>query len=381
MNCRVRYYQSYEDAVREWRYFRLPEVVATPVELIGTIITFIEGAEKEDLEHLQTLVQEQGGRAFRCDTAIRRMLVAGPPGLYQELAADYLGGALYESISNSLAPPMPVALPSGELKFDRTLIMGVLNVTPDSFSDGGRFFRKEDAVKRALEMADQGADIIDLGGESTRPFAQSVGKDVESERVIPVLKEIAPSLEIPISIDTIKPEVAKEALEAGAQIINDVSGLRNDDMIRLAAETQAPVILMHMRGSPQTMQLDIQYDDVIGDIALYFAGRLERAAALGIDRKKIVLDPGLGFGKTLENNLSIVRRLRELKSLGRPLTVGPSRKAFIGKILGKAETDRLEGTMAVVAASILQGASILRVHDVQEAVATAKMADSILKNQ
>ncbi|MBM4237077.1 MAG: dihydropteroate synthase [Euryarchaeota archaeon] len=257
--------------------------------------------------------------------------------------------------------------------------MGVLNITPDSFSDGGTFLRKEDAVRRAFEMVDEGADIIDVGGESTRPFSEPVTEDEEEARIIPVLREIVPSLGVPVSIDTRRPSVARKAVEIGAHIVNDVSGLRDGEMIRAVGELGVPAVLMHMLGEPRTMQLDIRYDDVVGDIMLFMKERMREASKGGVEETSIILDPGIGFGKELQHNLDIIRRLREFRCLGRPILVGPSRKAFIGKVLDLPKEERLEGTMAAVAASVINGASLVRVHDVKETVRVCRMIDAICR--
>jgi len=256
----------------------------------------------------------------------------------------------------------------------RTLIMGILNVTPDSFSDGGRFFEKNRAIERALEMVEEGADWIDVGGESTRPGATPVTLNEELERVLPVVEALSGKADI--SVDTMKSEVARLALQAGAEIINDVSALGADpDMAGVCAEYCAPVVLMHMRGTPATMQKDVGYIDLMAEVFKYLSERIDYAESRGIGREKIMLDPGLGFGKSIEGNLEIISRLAEFKSLGRPILVGPSRKSFIAGTIGKE--GRETGTVAAVAASILNGANAVRVHDVSGALAAARMADAL----
>ncbi len=262
----------------------------------------------------------------------------------------------------------------------RTYIMGILNVTPDSFSDGGKFFAEGDAISYAERISKEGADIIDVGGESTRPGARPVSEKEEIERVVPVIKALSKERKIIISIDTRKAKVARAALEAGAHMVNDVSGLRFDKkMARLVAERRVPVCIMHMRGTPRTMQKNPAYRDLMGEVI----GELEESIAIainaGILHGKIIVDPGIGFGKTVENNLEIFKRLRELKVLGCPILVGPSRKSFIGKVLGLPEGERVEGTAAAAALSIANGANIVRVHDVKEMVRVARMADAIIR--
>ncbi len=252
------------------------------------------------------------------------------------------------------------------LDWTRPYIMGVINVTPDSFSDGGRYLQPQSALEQAKRLVAAGADILDIGGESTRPFADPVPLEEELARVIPAIVLIRQHLpHIPISIDTYKVRVAEAALDAGADIINDISGLRFEpEMISLAREREVPVVVMHMKGRPRDMQLSPHYDDVLGEIEAFFKERLETLTTSGIDREKIILDPGIGFGKRFEDNLTILRELKRFLRLGRPLLVGPSRKAFIGQITGRPPEERDAGTMGAVAWSVLQGAHILRVHNV-----------------
>jgi len=262
----------------------------------------------------------------------------------------------------------------------RTLIMGVLNVTPDSFSDGGRFLDLDNAVAHAERMAEEGADIIDVGGESSRPGADPVDEEEEKRRVIPVIEEIIRRIDLPISIDTYKPSVAKEAIDSGAAIINDITALRDPEMMDLAAERKVGVVLMHMKGTPKTMQISPEYDDLISEIYSFLDERIEAALQGGIDRDRIMIDPGIGFGKRYEDNLEILRRLREFKSLGCPILIGTSRKSFIGKALGDLPVEeRLEGTAATVAISIANGADVVRVHDVKQMKRVATMTDAICR--
>ncbi|MCX6344429.1 MAG: dihydropteroate synthase [Armatimonadetes bacterium] len=263
----------------------------------------------------------------------------------------------------------------------KTLIMGVLNVTPDSFSDGGKFLDAQIAVEHALEMVNAGADIIDIGGESSRPGAEPVSSKEEMSRVLPVIRELASAISAPISIDTYKSEVAEAALDNGALIVNDISaGSFDPAMADLVAKRRCPAILMHMRGTPQDMQADTDYEDVMGEISGFLRSRLRVFIDAGADEKMLIIDPGIGFAKNTEQNLEILRRLRELKSIGRPLLVGASRKSTIGKVLGDVPPEeRLEGTAATVAIAIANGADIVRVHDVKEMARTAKMSDAIVR--
>ncbi len=262
---------------------------------------------------------------------------------------------------------------------ERTLIMGVLNVTPDSFSDGGHYFSKEDAVKQALNLEAEGADIIDIGGESTRPYAENVSLEQELERVIPVIEAISADVKVPISIDTYKAEVARKALDAGASIINDISALRFDsEMASVAAEAGVPLILMHMKGTPGDMQNDPVYTDLMGEITDFFKEAIGRAEKYGIEKDMLILDPGIGFGKSFDHNLEIIRDLNKFSTLDRPILLGTSRKAFIGKILDNDPEERDSGTMATLSACITNGAHIVRVHNVKMAKETVKVIDSIM---
>lgn len=257
--------------------------------------------------------------------------------------------------------------------------MGILNTTPDSFSDGGLFHAHQTAVSRGLAMVDEGADIIDIGGESTRPGSEPVSVEEELERVIPVIKELHRTTDTPISIDTSKARVADEACKAGAAMINDITGLRGDaDMATVAARHGVPVVIMHIKGTPRDMQREPYYDSLIEEICAYLREGAELAMAAGVKREDIILDPGIGFGKTQAHNLEILSRLGEIRAMGYPLLVGPSRKSFIGALTGGLPPEqRVEGTAAAVTASILNGADIVRVHDVREMTRVARVADAI----
>ncbi|MGA2026459.1 MAG: dihydropteroate synthase [Syntrophobacteraceae bacterium] len=260
----------------------------------------------------------------------------------------------------------------------RTLIMGILNITPDSFSDGGRFADHERALARAFELISAGADILDVGGESTRPGSDPVPLPVELERVIPVIRAVRESSDIPISIDTNKSEVALQSLAAGADIINDVSSLRFDPaMARVAAGSGAPVILMHMLGAPRTMQVNPVYESVISEIIAFLEQRMMFAVQNGIERSQIIVDPGIGFGKTVTHNLNIIRDLDRFSCMDRPIMLAASRKRFIGKVLGRPEDERELGTAVVNAFGIAAGAHILRVHDVAFHRGAVGLADAV----
>jgi dihydropteroate synthase len=265
----------------------------------------------------------------------------------------------------------------------KTNIMGILNITPDSFSDGGRHFDRPTAIEQGLRMAADGADIIDIGGESTRPGSAPVSLDEELRRTIPVIEELAKKISVPLSIDTYKAEVAQKALDAGASIINDISGLRFDpDMPKVVAKFNVPVVIMHIKGRPKDMQQNPVYEALIPEIMDYFRISIRLAKKFGIREDLMVLDPGIGFGKTFDHNLELLNNLEQLTLLEKPLLIGPSRKAFIGKILGEAAaTERLEGTAAAVAVSIMKGANIIRVHDVKEMAKVAKVVDAIKREK
>jgi dihydropteroate synthase len=262
----------------------------------------------------------------------------------------------------------------------RALIMGVLNVTPDSFSDGGEFFGCEKAVEHGAEMANDGADIIDVGGESTRPDAERVPADKELARVIPVIEKLSRKIDAFISIDTSKSVVARAALEAGASIINDVTGGRGDSaMFALAAEKKAALIIMHMQGTPQTMQINPTYDDVVGEVADFFRQQYTRALKCRIDPMTIAFDPGIGFGKTVEHNLELLANLPRLRIHDRPLVIGVSRKAFLGRISGtKKMSDRVAPTIALTSLLRERGAQVLRVHDVKANVDALRTTEALL---
>ncbi len=269
----------------------------------------------------------------------------------------------------------------GSVEYDfssRTHLVGILNVTPDSFSDGGKFYDVDSAVRHTVQMVEEGADIIDIGGESTRPGSKPISVEEELRRVLPVIQRSVEKIQVPISIDTYKSAVARKALEVGASIVNDISGLRFDpEMIDVIAEHKASVIVMHIKGTPQTMQQNPVYEDVVKEIKEYLQEGISLAEQRGI--QQIIIDPGIGFGKTLQHNLEIFRRLSEFEELNRPILLGPSRKSFIGAILNTPIDDRLEGTAAAVVVSIMNGAHLIRVHDVKTMKRVAMVTDAIVK--
>jgi len=257
--------------------------------------------------------------------------------------------------------------------------MGIVNVTPDSFSDGGRFSSPAKAVAHALELVTQGAEILDIGGESTRPGAETVSESEELRRVIPVIESLAAKVKIPLSIDTVKPAVARAALDAGASIINDVAANRSDDaMWKIAAEFGAGYVCMHAQGGPRTMQQNPAYKNVVRDVGAFFRERLEKLEAAGVAADQVVFDPGIGFGKTPGHNLQLLANLRRFTRLKRPLLLGVSRKSFIGKLLGAALNERLPASLACATLAVASGVQIIRVHDVAETVQAVRLAEALL---
>jgi len=260
-----------------------------------------------------------------------------------------------------------------------TLVMGIVNVTPDSFSDGGRFLDPSTAVAHGLALIGQGADILDIGGESTRPGATPVAEDEELRRVLPVIRDLARQVQVPISVDTMKPGVAGAALDAGASIVNDVGANRDDEaMWRVVAETGAGYVAMHMRGTPQTMQSAPMYENVVDEVHRFLADRLERLSNCGVSGDQVIVDPGIGFGKTVEHNLQLLAGMRRLTDLGRPVLVGVSRKSFMGKLLGETVGDRLPAALACTSLAVEAGVQLIRTHDVAQTVQTVRMTEAIL---
>lgn len=302
----------------------------------------------------------------------------------QPLGLRELASAIRELLSNLRRTTFVLKTPRRKITLaGRTLIMGIVNVTPDSFSDGGRFRSVDAAVDWGVRLEEEGADILDIGGESTRPGSERVSRKEEINRVIPVLEKLVCRIRIPVSVDTMKAEVARAAMHSGAEIINDISAMRFDrKMLEVMAESGSPVILMHMRGTPKTMQKgDLVYGSLMGEIIRFLGERIGKAVEGGVARENIIVDPGVGFGKKAKDNIRIIRHLRELKTLGRPVALGPSRKAFIGKATGvELPAERIEGTAAAVTAAILNGASILRVHDVGFMKRVAVMAEDLSRD-
>lgn len=269
--------------------------------------------------------------------------------------------------------------PSGKLDFSQgCLLMGILNITPDSFSDGGKFFDTQKAIDRGIEMAREGAALIDIGAESTRPGSKPVSVKEQIKRAVPVIKALSNKINVPISIDTTNPEVAQAAIEVGAGMINDISALRDDRMAKLAAKHQTPVVLMHMQGSPATMQTKPEYKDIVMEVLTFLMQRAQKAEEYGIAREKIFIDPGIGFGKTLEHNILLLKNIYKFVYTGYNVLVGTSRKSFIGALTGKENpSDRIFGTAATVALCIAAGVSIVRVHDIAQMLDVIKVTSAI----
>jgi dihydropteroate synthase len=329
---------------------------------------------------------------FSSSGASPELLVSGSPARLRRIGRRLAAASgLFEGLAEKIDSLLDNYLRS-DYKIDcrgkvldlgsRTHIMGVLNVTPDSFSDGGRYAAPDRALARAREMAAAGADIIDIGGESTRPGADPVPEDEELRRTIPLIERLAAELVVPLSIDTYKSSVARKALEAGASIVNDISGLRfSPDMAETAARYGAAVVIMHIKGTPRNMQQNPVYTDVVDEVREYLEEGIELAVKAGMDREKIMIDPGIGFGKNLAHNLALLNRLDEFRGIGRPLVLGTSRKKFIGTVLGiPVPEERGYGTAATVALGIERGATVVRVHDVVVMAQVARMTDAIVKS-
>jgi dihydropteroate synthase len=328
------------------------------------------------------------GRGFDCGTELTDAILMGTQKQFERLTSKLeqypgiqdLAHALEKTLKNLSKSHFTLRCRKGTLSFGKkTLLMGVLNVTPDSFSDGGRFFEKDRAVARGLEMVEEGIDLLDIGGESTRPGSQPIGPEEELRRVTPVIEGLVQKIDVPISIDTYKSSVAREAIRAGAEIINDISGLHFDPhLAEVAAAHKVPLVLMHIRGTPETMQADLHYDSLFSEILQSLRDSIEKAESAGVDPDQILIDPGIGFGKAPEQNLLILKHLSEFRVLGKPVLLGTSRKSFIARILRTEDlSERLDGTLATIAIGILNGAHIVRCHDVPQAKRAIAVADAI----
>ena len=339
---------------------------------------YLENPSEEQIRIVETLARESNGVVSTLDAGDARLCVY--IGSIEGIRARGIGADFAAAVERSSNREFALKLRDGLLTLgERTKIMGILNVTPDSFSDGGRFHNFDSAVAHAEKMAEDGADIIDVGGESTRPGSDPVPVEDEAARVVPVIEHLAKNLSVPISIDTCKAEIARRAVEAGAEIINDISALRFDPrMMDVAREAGCPIVLMHMRQTPKDMQRDPHYDALIPEVISFLRERITSCVEAGIDPEQIIVDPGIGFGKTVEHNLEIIRELDRFRALGRPILIGTSRKSTVGAVLDAEVDERIEGTAATVAVAITRHAHIVRVHDIQEMARVAKMTDAIM---
>ena len=327
------------------------------------------------------------GRGLDCSTQQTDAILMGTQKNFEKLILKLeqypdlhlIGQSIRETIKNISKTYYSIRCRKRTLTLGkRTLLMGVLNVTPDSFSDGGFFFDKERAIAHGLRMVEEGADILDIGGESTRPGSKPLELEEELRRVIPVIESLVKEVEVAISIDTYKSTVAQRAIEAGAEIINDISGLHFDPTLaQVAVKENVPIILMHIRGTPETMQKNVHYESLFSEILQYLKDSIQKAESAGLDPHQIIIDPGIGFGKTVEDNLLIIKNLYEFRILGKPILLGTSRKNFIGKILNAEAGDRLEGTLSSIAIGVLNGANIIRSHDVLQTKKAIAVADAI----
>jgi dihydropteroate synthase len=380
------------DLLLEARRLHNPRVVAWPAgERSATRFHAVrlEALSERARADLEREIQRAGG-SLHLD--VRGVTVLGTTATFERLARAGGGSSplsgferLIELLQDTLARfgrrRFRVPMRRGVLELgEAPCLMGVVNVTPDSFSDGGRFLDPARAIEHGLALIEQGAGILDVGGESTRPGAEPVAEAEEIRRIVPVVRELSRSSAVPISIDTRKHRVAEAAIEAGASIVNDVSGLEHDPLLPdVARSAGAPLVINHMKGTPQTMQSLAAYDDLFAELLAALRERIARAIGAGVPEESLLVDPGIGFGKRLEHNLEILRRLPEIRSLGHPIVVGPSRKSFIGAITGRAPSDRAFGTAAAVAAAVFGGASVVRVHDVAEMRDAALVAAAIAR--
>jgi dihydropteroate synthase len=369
--ARVRTYRGHGEAWGEWRRLGIPDRAFTRFDLASRQFIFIDQIGREEIKALQEEIAPKGATVLPCrgdralvaitPLALENLLMAGASPRVLEM-----GEAL--RFRNDVEPPA-FEWSGGSLDLSRPRVMGILNVTPDSFSDGGRNLDADTAVRRAMSMKEEGADIIDIGGESTRPGSAPVSPAEEWGRISEVVRRVSEEVGLPISVDTRRPEVARKALRAGAVMVNDISGLK-EEMIGVVRTEGAAAIIMHMRGEPSNMQEQTRYVDVAGDVYAFLEQRVKKAVAAGIPIERLAIDPGLGFAKDVDGNLEIMSRLDELRSLGRPVILGASRKSFLGKISGGGPEDRLEASLAAAAVACWQGVHLFRVHDVKETVRT-----------
>ena len=333
-------------------------------------------AESQGIVFLQGIAGSQGASAcvlVTDDESFKRLSVA-----FEARGERTLAAAVRNTLAAYHRQGLGISFADGSrMDLDSAKVMGILNVTPDSFSDGGRFPDAQSAIKAGLRMATEGADFIDIGGESTRPGAAEVSEEDELRRILPVIEGIKRESDVKVSIDTIKARVARRAIAAGADMVNDVSALADPAMMPLLRETRVPVVVMHMRGTPRTMQTDTRYVDLLSSVVGYLRRAAARAAAAGIPDDKVLVDPGIGFGKSSNGNLEILRQLETLRSIGRPILIGASRKSFIGAVLDLPVKQRVEGSLAVAALAVWQGAHVIRAHDVPATVRVVRMIEAI----
>jgi dihydropteroate synthase len=372
--ARVRVYRDFSEAVWEWRHLGVPEGALGRLDLVTRQFFYIDGVSREEAAPMIGSIVQKGGRGFFCKG--ERVLIAIAPlsleGMMMDGPIELAEKLMLAFGRRSQDEPPRFAWSGGSLDLSKPRVMGILNVTPDSFSDGGEHLDEEAAVERAGQMKAEGADIIDIGGESTRPGSLPTSAEEEWARIAPVVRRVSQEVGLPVSVDTRRPEVAKKALTAGAVIVNDISGLE-ERMAEVVRDAGAGALIMHMRGEPQTMQKDTRYADVVGDTYAFLEKRVEAAVSIGISRERLAVDPGLGFGKDLNGNLQIMSRLDEYRSLGRPVLIGASRKSFLG---GEAN-ERLEGSLAAAAVACWQGVNLFRVHDVKATVRTLQAVQAM----
>ena len=372
-------------------------VDATGIKLMtGMTLHFnlrVEGIDPRTANLLKQEMLSVGGdaaldrRGLDCSARLTHAILMGTQKQFEKLTLkldqyphlQLLGQSLIQTLKNVSKTHYTIRCRKKTFKLGKqTLLMGVLNVTPDSFWDGGLYLDKEKAIAHGLRMVEEGADLIDIGGESTRPGSKPLGLEEELRRVIPVIESLSKEADVPISIDTYKSTVAQKAIEAGAEMINDISGLHYDpDLAQVAVKEDVPVILMHIRGTPETMQKDVHYESLFSEIIQYLRESIQTAESAGLDPGQIIVDPGIGFGKNVEDNLVIIKNLQEFRILGKPILLGTSRKTFIGKILNTEVTERLEGTLSSIAIGVLNGAHIIRCHDVLQAKRAITVVDAI----
>jgi len=374
----VRVYRNHQEAWGEWRRLGIPDRAFTRFDLASRQFIFIDSVDPEEVSALQEELAPKGVTVLPCRGD--RALVAITPLTLENLLMSGASPRVLEMgealrFRNEVEPPM-FEWSGGSVDLSRPRVMGILNVTPDSFSDGGQNLDEDTAVHRALTMKEEGADIIDIGGESTRPGSAPVSPDHEWSRISDVVRRVSEEVGLPISVDTRRPEVARKALRAGAVMVNDISGLK-DEMIDVVRTEGAAAFIMHMRGEPSNMQEDTRYVDVAGDVYAHIERRVRKAVASGIPMEGLAIDPGLGFAKDVDGNLEIMSRLDEFRSLGRPVLLGASRKTFLGKISGGGPEDRLEASLAAAVVACWQGVQMFRVHDVKETVRALRAASAM----